>query len=301
MRKTYLYLILSLALAMPWLNGCIKEDRDDCKAKVTLRFRYVGDGATDIFPEKIDQVTMYVYSLADGSLVGTYEYDESALNAYQGADINLFPGMYKVVCWGNVFENTTIREGDRIAAPGYFNNNDITTNDRLYYGTVELEIPETLEERDYICNFVSSHVKFQVRLEGFKGALIPDLGVESSAPLSLSLTNLASYTDFDNVPSEAERCSYYPELSEDPDDPQSYITFFNTLRFNDDNDIMLQVHAGTRTVIYEFGLADFLSRFQIPVEGHHEVLVPILIRAGVTGIEIQDWEREPVNPGFDKE
>lgn len=301
MRKIYLYLIFSLAVAMPWLNGCIKEDRDDCKAKVTLRFRYVGDGATDIFPEKIDKVTMYVYSLADGSLAGTYEYDESALDAYQGADIHLFPGLYKVVCWGNAFENTTIREGDRIAAPEYFSKDDIATNDRLYYATVEMEIPETLAEKDYTCNFVSSHVKFQVRLEGFKGALIPDPDVESGAAVSLALTNLASYTDFDNVPSDTERCSYYPELNEDPEDSDSYISFFNTLRFNDDNAITLQVHAGTRAVIYEFGLADFLSRFDIPVEGRHEVIVPILIRAGVAGIEIQDWEREDVTPGFDKD
>ena len=57
-----------MIVTLPLAGGCIRENMDDCKGKVTLRFRYVGDGTTDIFPEKIEHVTMYVYSIADGSL-----------------------------------------------------------------------------------------------------------------------------------------------------------------------------------------------------------------------------------------
>ena len=78
MRKFYLYMLFTLAVAMPWLNGCIREDRDDCKGRVMLRFRYVGDGTTDIFPDKIEKVTVYVYSADNGALVGVSEYDKTA-------------------------------------------------------------------------------------------------------------------------------------------------------------------------------------------------------------------------------
>lgn len=294
MRKLYTYLLLSMIVTLPLAGGCIRENMDDCKGKVTLRFRYVGDGTTDIFPEKIEHVTMYVYSIADGSLAAIQKYDDKALAAYQGADVMLFPGRYEVVCWGNALDETTINEGEKIAADGYFENTDIATNDPLYYGTIEIEVPETLVENNYICDFVCSHVKFRVRVEGFDQTT---MGVPS-----LELTQLASFTDFDNVPSDEERCSYHPVLAAGSDGEQTvYTAEFNTLRFNDDNDIMLRLHSDeTRVVAHEFPLADFLQEHNIAVEGVNEVTVPIRIRFSPIGVTIDDWDSVPVNPDFGK-
>lgn len=294
MRKLYTYLLLSMIVTLPLAGGCIRENMDDCKGKVTLRFRYVGDGTTDIFPEKIEHVTMYVYSIADGSLAAIQKYDDNALAAYQGADVMLFPGRYEVVCWGNALDETTINEGEKIAADGYFENTDIATNDPLYYGTIEIEVPETLVENNYICDFVCSHVKFRVRVEGFDQTT---MGVPS-----LELTQLASFTDFDNVPSDEERCSYHPVLAAGYDEDQTvYTAEFNTLRFNDDNDIMLRLHSDeTRVVAHEFPLADFLQEHNIAVEGVNEVTVPIRIRFSPIGVTIDDWDSVPVNPDFGK-
>lgn len=294
MRKLYTYLLLSMIVTLPLAGGCIRENMDDCKGKVTLRFRYVGDGTTDIFPEKIEHVTMYVYSIADGSLAAIQKYDDNALAAYQGADVMLFPGRYEVVCWGNALDEITINEGEKIAANGYFENTDIATNDPLYYGSIEIEVPETLVENNYICDFVCSHVKFRVRVEGFDQTT---MGVPS-----LELTQLASFTDFDNVPSDEERCSYHPVLAAGSDGEQTvYTAEFNTLRFNDDNDIMLRLHSDeTRVVAHEFPLADFLQEHNIAVEGVNEVTVPILIRFSPIGVTIDDWDSVPVNPDFGK-
>lgn len=294
MRKLYTYLLLSMIVTLPLAGGCIRENMDDCKGKVTLRFRYVGDGTTDIFPEKIEHVTMYVYSIADGSLAAIQKYDDNALAAYQGADVMLFPGRYEVVCWGNALDETTINEGEKIAADGYFENTDIATNDPLYYGTIEIEVPETLVENNYICDFVCSHVKFRVRVEGFDQTT---MGVPT-----LELTQLASFTDFDNVPSDEERCSYHPVLAAGSDGEQTvYTAEFNTLRFNDDNDIMLRLHSDeTRVVAHEFPLADFLQEHNIAVEGVNEVTVPIRIRFSPIGVTIDDWDSVPVNPDFGK-
>ena len=294
MRKLYTYLLLSMIVTLPLAGGCIRENMDDCKGKVTLRFRYVGDGTTDIFPEKIEHVTMYVYSIADGSLAAIQKYDDNALAAYQGADVMLFPGRYEVVCWGNALDETTINEGEKIAANGYFENTDIATNDPRYYGSIEIEVPETLVENNYICDFVCSHVKFRVRVEGFDQTT---MGVPS-----LELTQLASFTDFDNVPSDEERCSYHPVLAAGSDGEQTvYTAEFNTLRFNDDNDIMLRLHSDeTRVVAHEFPLADFLQEHNIAVEGVNEVTVPIRIRFSPIGVTIDDWDSVPVNPDFGK-
>ena len=294
MRKLSRYLLLITIVTMSLATGCIKENMDDCMGKVTLRFRYVGDGTTDIFPEKIEHVTMYVYSKADGSLVDEIRYDDKALDAYQGAHIALFPGRYGIVCWGNALEETTISEGEKIAANGYYDNSRISTNDPLYYGTVDIEVPETLVEKNYTCDFVCSHVKFRVRIEGFDDPV-------TNVP-TLELTQLASFTGFDNIPSEEERCSYYPVLDADPNDATSYTAAFNTLRFKDDNDITLRIHANeSRVIAHEFSLAGFLDENNIAVEGVHEVTIPILIRFSPIGVEIIDWDTAPVIPDFDKD
>lgn len=155
-------------------------------------------------------------------------------------------------------------------------------------------MPETLVENNYICDFVCSHVKFRVRVEGFDQTT---MGVPS-----LELTQLASFTDFDNVPSDEERCSYHPVLAAGSDGEQTvYTAEFNTLRFNDDNDIMLRLHSDeTRVVAHEFPLADFLQEHNIAVEGVNEVTVPILIRFSPIGVTIDDWDSVPVNPDFGK-
>ena len=41
-------MLFVLTTVMLLMTGCIRENMDDCKGKVTLRFRYVGDGTTNV-------------------------------------------------------------------------------------------------------------------------------------------------------------------------------------------------------------------------------------------------------------
>lgn len=303
MRKIKIVTILSLLMVLPFLTGCIKEDLDDCKGKVSLHFRYVGDGTTDIFPSKIEKVTLFVYTADGNHLVTQTEYDKDKLSSYQGADLELFPGKYHIVCWGNTFDATEIREDEKkIAAPGYFSGSDINTNDALYYGTIEMEVPGTLEHRDYTCDFVSSHIKIQVRLEGFADAVVPGtLQTETNMPVVLGMAHLPSFTDFGNVPAADVQSTYYPVLSVDSEDAGSYVAQYNVLRFAENNPVTLQILTGAdHTVLQEFSIADFISKYGIQVEGRNEVTLSILLRASTVGVEIVDWEKENIDPGFDK-
>ena len=56
-------MLFVLTTVMLLMTGCIRENMDDCKGKVTLRFRYVGDGTTDIFAEKIDKANRELASI----------------------------------------------------------------------------------------------------------------------------------------------------------------------------------------------------------------------------------------------
>ena len=55
--------VLFMLLTVGMFSGCIKEDMDDCpKYSVnTLSLSYKGDGTTEIFNDKIEQVVMYVF------------------------------------------------------------------------------------------------------------------------------------------------------------------------------------------------------------------------------------------------
>ena len=53
-------IVFCLALLGGALTSCIDEDIDDCFSINRLTLSYKGDGTTEIFPDKICRVEMYV-------------------------------------------------------------------------------------------------------------------------------------------------------------------------------------------------------------------------------------------------
>lgn len=293
--------VISLIAAFSLLTGCIREDRSDCTCDVLLSFIYMGDGDDDIFPEKIDQVNMYVYSAADNSLAGEYVFDKDALTAEQGAHLHLFPGNYRIVCWGNMFENTQVEKTyseAKVAEPVWFKSDSYTGTDPLYFSDVEISVPESLQDVTETCEFESSHIDMYVKLKGFKGAM-GQSGEEVT--VNVSHTGCPAYTDFFNVPA-AEKCEVMPEIMDDPEDEDSYIMQYNVLRFTEDEATsLILTNSADGNEIYTVSIPDFIDRYEIEVDGKQEAAVAIQITLGPVGVEVVEWNIEDVFPGFDKE
>lgn len=293
--------VISLIAAFSLLTGCIREDRSDCTCDVLLSFIYMGDGDDDIFPEKIDQVNMYVYSAADNSLAGEYVFDKDALTAEQGAHLHLFPGNYRIVCWGNMFENTQVEKTyseAKVAEPVWFKSDSYTGTDPLYFSDVEISVPESLQDVTETCEFESSHIDMYVKLKGFKGAM-GQSGEEVA--VNVSHTGCPAYTDFFNVPA-AEKCEVMPEIMDDPEDEDSYIMQYNVLRFTEDEATsLILTNSADGNEIYTVSIPDFIDRYEIEVDGKQEAAVAIQITLGPVGVEVVEWNIEDVFPGFDKE
>ena len=295
-------LLILLGTAFCLLTGCIREDRSDCSCDVFLDFLYTGDGQTDIFPDKIDKVNMYVYSAADRSLAGEYELDKAALTEYQGIHLYLRPGNYRIVCWGNAADRTHIHkvyDEAKVAEPVWFKSDEFFTgNDELYFSELEISVPETLRDVEGTCNFECSHIDMYVHLKGFKGAIGPD---GQKADITVAHTGVPAYTDFFNVPA-AEKCEVMPEIMDDPEDEDSYIMQYNVLRFTEDEATsLILTNSADGNEIYTVSIPDFIDRYEVEVDGKQEAAVAIQITLGPVGVEVVEWNIEDVFPGFDKE
>ena len=137
--------ISALLIACMCLTGCIRENIDDCETPVDLEFQYFGNGIVDIFPDRIDSVLMYVYELPSGKLRQTKEIFKEELAARQGADLRLNPGDYRIVCWGNAGEGSSIDTEGKVITSSEYAGGDVPSGiEELYFGTVDLNVPQTL-------------------------------------------------------------------------------------------------------------------------------------------------------------
>lgn len=299
MKKIGFIILFSMLMAFA-LSSCIRENLDSCKGKISLQFRYVGDGTTDIFPEKIEKVTLFAYSVKDNTLAGKLECDKNALDRYQGVEMELYPGEYRIVCWGNALADTEINLNEKyVAATGYSDGNIIKTNDRLYFSEVDINVPSSLKRTEAVCDFTSSHIKMQVKLEGFIGAAMPASETGTKDNICLTMAGLPAVTDFSNVTSGT--VGYYPQLEVCEDDPSSFVAKYNVMRFTDQNEVEMILTGNGDKELISFSLSEFMKKYDIAVEGINEAVVSILIRAGKVGIEVVDWDVENVDPGFDKD
>lgn len=300
MKSRFLILLLS---AFCLSAGCIREDRSDCTCDVFLDFVYTGDGNTDIFPDKIGNVNLYVYSAQDNSLVAEYALDKASLTELQGIKMHLRPGSYRIVCWGNAAERThihTVYDEARVAEPVWFDSKDgFSGTDELYFSDIEVSVPETLQDVEGTCYFESSHIDMYIHLKGFKGALGED--GEAVDGLAVAHTGVSAWTDFFNIPSADERCEVIPEIHDDPDDSQSYILEYHVLRFSEQDETSIEIRdPESGDVLYSVSVTEFIRDFGIGVDGVQEVTVPIRIILGPVGVEVVEWNIEDVMPDFDR-
>ena len=295
MNLRYNISVLLIAAMAGLSSGCIREDRSDCTCDVLLSFVYTGDGTSDIFPEKIDKVSLYVYSAGDNSLAGTYEFDKSDLTALQGAHIRLVPGDYRIVCWGNAADRThvhTVYDEAHVAEPAHLSSGlSFNGTDDLYFSDLEVTVPETLVDVSGVCEFESSHIDMYVKLRGFKNAL--------PTTVKLTHTGCPEYTDFFNSPS-SDKCDVEPVIMDDPEEENSYLLVYNVLRFteSEDTNIVLTTADDGRE-FYRLSVPEFVDRYGIDVDGKQEARVAIIITLGPTGVDVSEWNIEDVDPGFD--
>ena len=301
--KKLLYLCLPL-VSFVLLTGCIKENMDDCE-RCKLTFTYLADVEEDVFPNHITSVSLYVFDSKD-QLIRTKRLEQNDLKAYQGVNLNLNPGKYRIVGVGNCNELTEVYNTDaRDMSQTHFRHPDcfdreVESNDSLYLGAKEITIPEEYWYKDNI-RFYSSHLKVLYTVKDY-------VAVEEAQPsatraktpnLELRVKNLLPQTDFDNR-AYGEKVSYNPSLKLNTEDGDFY-SYFHIMRHAADSDVLFElVDSDIDEVIHTLALSDFLAKFDEIDVTKQEVLIPIEVVFKNYSVEvtIPDWMINDLTPGF---
>ena len=181
MKKLSKTLCILITLALP--AGCINEDMSDCPPpyNTELTFSYSGDRQEPaMFSRMIDGVTLVVFDRAGGERVLDKTVVKADLNRFQGTELYLPAGDYRIVCWGNAFDDTELLSGSlsesRVHAPAYGKGKKIATNDHLYYGECDITVPTTVNASGKVTGdipFRSAHIDMRIYIKGVNGPSDP--------------------------------------------------------------------------------------------------------------------------------
>ena len=305
--------ILLAILLLCGATACIRENIDDCETPVTLDFRYFGDGIVDMFSDRIKTVDLFVYR-ADGELVQTVSCTESELDA-QSVQLRLLEGDYRIVCWGNAWDNTHMEaEADEpyLGESSWFDGEDCQGIDPLYFGETEITVPRTLKPvRDTII-YNCSHISIAVNLIGFANAdnffTASQSGISRAtnpddtedALVTLCHEDLSAHISFENTPGST-LTDYLPELTPHTEYDDSYLAFYRVPKFlNSTGSSLVIKRNDTGEELYRRPFADILEDLDIDVESRDELSLELSIRVwsmnGEVHIEIVGWNTEIIYP-----
>ena len=301
MKKLSKTLCILITLALP--AGCINEDMTDCPPpyNTELTFSYSGDRQEPaMFSRMIDGVTLVVFDRAGGERVLDKTVVKADLNRFQGTELYLPAGDYRIVCWGNAFDDTELLSGSlsesRVHAPAYGKGKKIATNDHLYYGECDITVPTTVNASGKVTGdipFRSAHIDMRIYIKGVNGLSDP------SAWPELEIGNLMPQYDIRMNAVQPFGATYYPALVRD-DGKKALAACFQVLRFADDNPVTVTVRepAPGRAVKVAVDLREYMEKNAISVDGLHEAAVEMLIEFTDLGVSITipDWSSGTTDP-----
>lgn len=285
--------ILLILLFIGFTSSCIRDDDDDsCNdTNTSLLFTYTGDGDIDIFPLKIERVHLYLFG-QDNKQVEQLILEKNQLTSYQGVKLNLPEGLYHIICWGNVFDKTSVKGSDEqtseISSPEYYAQQPVTTNDSLYFAYHSLEVKPYGEGTDTV-RFLGAHINFNVYLHGYYASQ------QIENIYHIRINNLPPAYDFKKQ-NKYNPVSYYPVGVNNPNS-KIYSYKFNILQIKDNNAVTIDlIETQSGKIAYTLPLKEYMGKYNIHVDNKNEAAITVHFSISEIGVSVLPWENENIYP-----
>lgn len=287
--------------------GCkpVFEDRSHCAecGNVVIDFQYLIENNTDLFAENINQVEVAVFD-SKGDFVMRKTITKESLDAFQGVRLNLDPGQYRMVCWGNVTEKVIYPDltgkniQDILIEHIDLEKKTSENGEQLFYAPYIKDItkPEQdiftfniLDDRTVInetLNFTAAYNTLEVYV------------THANETPVIEVENLAGKYTFDMLPSFLEM-SYRqtPQLINTSKGEQIGAIFYIP-QFLKDNNILVNIITSNYT--WEINLNDFIEANDIATNPtiHNLIRIQVTYIDGNITVNVPNWDNKPVTPEF---
>ena len=295
------------------LTGCIKENLEGCER--CIGFEYFADGDTDVFPEYIERVSLYVFDENDQLLTAEQlgrsnpiVLEQNDLNKYQGVKLMLTGGTYRFVALGNpnteqATEVCNLESGSMaeiVCRNPNCATSEVEGNDPLYLGSKVVEIPDDKNFATKL-RLYSAHVKVSYTVEDYvptEEDTRAHIGYFDLRVRSVKSEVTFANNDERNLAS-GDEVNYMPTL--EYMDNGDHVANFNILRHEKESNVEFDlIKRSTGEIMRSFTLTDFLTKFDMYDISKQEVLIPIVVRFlnAEVKVTIADWSLIEVDPVF---
>ncbi|MDH6306169.1 hypothetical protein M2459_002883 [Parabacteroides sp. PF5-5] len=219
--------ILSVCISF---QGCINDDLSVCG--VNLQFTYTRNlDGVDKFSESVERVDVFVFD-SEGVYQDVYSHEN--IGSIKSMNINLSPGIYSFVVWGNLCDDYTLsqfvrgetRMNDAILKLTRVSDTITTHPGHLFHGAIfnEAVLPADQNNQTLTIDMIKDTKSITVTAVG----LPVDPTKASTDIFACSITSVNGDYKFDNTITGYDRLHYIPYASVNAD--KELISDFITMR-----------------------------------------------------------------------
>jgi len=313
MKRYYAMSFIAIALLF---TGCMKQDLSDCEIpdNLVLKPELHDENGASVLAARMSSIDAFVYDTIN-RFVAHKRVEKQGTGQFPQITFTLQPGKYRVICWGNNEDNTSLTGLDNKLpfTEAYLETISDKTGDPLYYAPKMLpsDRPTTISKLSGLINvddsytvtvssnqitvkemnFSRAHRTVNVFINGYESEY------EKEAP-TVRFTNVPLRADF-LLQTDPARKSYSAVSGIiDTEKGERHIASFHTpIASLADNMEIEIIRSSNNQKITGVGLKKYVEDNLSKIKDTNEIDIEITFAMnGLVQVECPDWQNNPIKP-----